>query len=186
MKLLTPMARTLPSLEQRLEGAVGLQGLVEVRGQRLVQDQQVDLVDAELGGALLEAVQRLVVAVVADPDLGLDEDLVAGQAGAVDGLADLALVAVRRGGVDVPVAGRERRLDGCAGLVGRGLEDPEPEGGHLDAVVQGQLHHVLRHVIDGRQAGSVLGGTGVTPLVGMVGGEVGEQDRHDRPAGRGR
>jgi hypothetical protein len=34
-----------------------------------VQDQEVDLVDAELAGALLEAVQRLVVSVVADPDV---------------------------------------------------------------------------------------------------------------------
>ena len=61
--------------EQRLQGTVGLQGPVERRRQRLVQDQQVDLVDAELTGALLEAVQRLVVSVVADPDLGLQEDL---------------------------------------------------------------------------------------------------------------
>ena len=105
MKLLTPMARTLPVVEQRLQRPVGLQGLVEGRGQRLVQDQQVDLVDAELAGALLETVQRLVVAVVADPDLRLDEDLVAGEAGGLDGLADLALVAVGGGGVDVPVAG---------------------------------------------------------------------------------
>jgi hypothetical protein len=36
-----------------------------------VQDQQVDLVDSELAGAFVEAVQGLVVAVVADPDLGL-------------------------------------------------------------------------------------------------------------------
>ena len=82
MKLLTPMARTLPSAEQRLQRPVRLEGLVEVRGQRLVQDEQVDLVDAELAGALVEAVQRLVVAVVADPDLGLDEDLVPVDAGA--------------------------------------------------------------------------------------------------------
>ena len=38
--------------EQRLQGPVGLQGPVERRRQRLVQDQQVDLVDAELAGAL--------------------------------------------------------------------------------------------------------------------------------------
>ena len=37
----------------------------------LVQDQQVDLIDAELAGALLETSRRLVVSVVADPDLGL-------------------------------------------------------------------------------------------------------------------
>jgi hypothetical protein len=39
---------------QRLQGTVGLQGAVERRRQRLVQDHQVDLFDAELTGALLE------------------------------------------------------------------------------------------------------------------------------------
>jgi hypothetical protein len=39
--------------EQRLQGLVGIQGPVERRRQRLVQDQQVDLVDTELAGALL-------------------------------------------------------------------------------------------------------------------------------------
>jgi hypothetical protein len=60
---------------QLLQGSVGLQGAVELRGQRLVQEQQVDHVDAELVCALVEGVQGGVVAVVADPDLGLDEDL---------------------------------------------------------------------------------------------------------------
>jgi hypothetical protein len=50
--------------EQRLERAVGLQGPLEGRGQCLVQDQQVDLVDSEFVGAFLEAVPRLVVSVV--------------------------------------------------------------------------------------------------------------------------
>jgi hypothetical protein len=44
--------------EQRLQGAVGLERPVERRRQRLVQNQQVDLVDAELAGALVERVQR--------------------------------------------------------------------------------------------------------------------------------
>ena len=127
--------------EQRLQRAVRLQGLVELRRQGLVQDQQVDPVDAELAGALLEAVQRLVVAVVADPDLGLQEDVGPVDAGVGDGLADLALVPVRGGGVDVPVAGRERGLDRGAGLLRRGLEDTEADGGHLDAVVQGHGGH---------------------------------------------
>jgi hypothetical protein len=68
-----------------------------------VQDQQVDLLDAELAGRLVEGVQRGVVTVVGDPDLGLDEEFVAGQAEAADRLADLPLVAVRRGGVDMAV-----------------------------------------------------------------------------------
>jgi hypothetical protein len=52
----------LPIAEQRLQGPVGLQGRLEVRGQRLVQNQQFDLVNSELAGALVEAVQCLVVA----------------------------------------------------------------------------------------------------------------------------
>ena len=115
--------------QQRLQRPVRLEGLVEGRGQRLVQDQQVDLVDAELAGALLEAVQRLVVAVVADPDLGLDEDLVAGDAGAVDGLADLALVAVRRGGVDVPVAGLSAASTAARVSSGGVWKTPSPRAG---------------------------------------------------------
>ena len=52
-----------------------------------MQDEQVDLIDAELSGALLEAVQRLLVAVVADPDLRLQEDLGPVQLGGVNRLA---------------------------------------------------------------------------------------------------
>jgi hypothetical protein len=48
--------------QERLQRAVGLEGAVERGGQRLVEDEQVDLLDAELARALLEAVQRLVVA----------------------------------------------------------------------------------------------------------------------------
>ena len=61
--------------EQSLQSTVGLEGPLEGRRERLVEDQQVDLVDAELAGALLEAVQSPVVSVVADPDLGLQEHL---------------------------------------------------------------------------------------------------------------
>jgi hypothetical protein len=61
--------------QERLQAAIGLKRSLEGRGQRLVQDEQVDLLDAELARALLEAVQRLVVAVVGDPDLRLDEDV---------------------------------------------------------------------------------------------------------------
>ena len=44
---------------QRLQRLVGVDGQLELAGQRLVQDQQVDLVDAELAGGLVEGVQRL-------------------------------------------------------------------------------------------------------------------------------
>ena len=115
--------------EQRLQGTVGLQGPVERRRQRLVQDQQVDLVDAELAGALLEAVQRLVVSVVADPDLGLQEDLRPVHVGAVHRLADLALVAVGRRGVDVPVPGAECARTASRVSSGGVWKTPRPRAG---------------------------------------------------------
>jgi len=61
--------------EKRLERAVRLEGPVERARQRLVEDQEIDLLDAELAGALLEPVKRFLVAVVADPDLRLHEDI---------------------------------------------------------------------------------------------------------------
>ena len=99
-------------------------------GSGLVQDQQVDLLDAELAGGLVEGVQGLVVAVVADPDLGLDEHLGAVEARAADAFADLALVAVGRGGVDVPVADLERGLDrGRWSRSGGVWKTPKPSAG---------------------------------------------------------
>jgi len=57
-----PDGADLPVAEQRLQGTVGLQRSSEVRREGLVKDEQVDLVDAELAGTLLETVQGLVVA----------------------------------------------------------------------------------------------------------------------------
>lgn len=128
--------------QQSLQRLVGGDGELELSRQGLVQDQQVDLVEAELARALVEGVQGLVVAVVGDPHLRLDEDLRAVEAGATQKptqrLAHLALVAVGRSGVDVPVTGGQRRLDGRNRLVRVRLEDAEPEGRHLDAVVEMQ------------------------------------------------
>jgi hypothetical protein len=109
--------------QELLQRRVRVDGQLELARQRLVQDQQVDLVDPELACALVERVQRLVVAVIGDPDLRLDEDLGAVETGPTDRLADLPLVEVRRGGVDVAVAGGQRRLDGRDRLVRGRLEE---------------------------------------------------------------
>ena len=101
-----------------------------------MEEEEVDVVEAEPAQAAVDADERLVVAVVADPELGRDEHLGAVDAGAADRLADLALVAVGGGGVDQAVAGRDRGLDGADRLLRRALEDAEAEHRHLDAVVQ--------------------------------------------------
>jgi len=90
--------------EQLLQRPVGVEGQVELRRHRLMEQQQVDLFDAQLAGAFVERMERGLVAVVADPDLRLDEHLFAGDVGLADALSDLALVGVGGGGVDVAIA----------------------------------------------------------------------------------
>jgi len=107
-----------------------------------VQDQQVELLDAELAHSLLERVPRLVIAVVGGPYLRLDEDLGTVQAGPTDPLADLALIAIGGRGVDVPVADPQRLGDGGGCLLGRRLKTPRPSAGistWLFSVIVGTL-----------------------------------------------
>lgn len=79
---------------------------------------------------LLDVVR--VVAVV--PELGHEEDLGAGNAGFLDGVADGGLGAVDAGGVDVAVAGFEGGEDG--GLLGvLVLPGAEAEGWNVGSVV---------------------------------------------------
>jgi hypothetical protein len=54
----------LPVGQQRLQRLTCGDGLVELGGDGLVQQEQVDLVDAELAGALAEGVQRLASLVI--------------------------------------------------------------------------------------------------------------------------
>ena len=94
-----------------------------------MKDEQVELVDAELAGALVERVQGFVVAVVADPHLRLDEDLVAGDSCAADAVADLTLVGVGGGGVDVPVAEAESVSTTVVVTSGGVWNTPRPRAG---------------------------------------------------------
>ena len=70
-------------------------------------------------------------------ELGGDVDLVPGDAGGGDGLADALLVAVHLRGVDVPVADLEGGGHRRRGLRRRDLEDAEAELGDGGSVVQG-------------------------------------------------
>ena len=60
LKLHTPMARTRPSFKEVLQRPVGLDGRVEVLGQRLVQEVEVDRVDPQLARAHVERMERRV------------------------------------------------------------------------------------------------------------------------------
>ena len=63
--------------EQLLDRLVCADGAVELARDRLVQQEQVDVVDAEPPQAAVEADECLVVAVVTDPELRDDQRLIA-------------------------------------------------------------------------------------------------------------
>lgn len=97
---------------------------------------QVNVVDAErlqrAGDALFDALVPWVV------ELGRQPDLLAGHARGLDARADLVLVAVCQGRVNVPVAGGKGGLNGgLARAVLGGLPRAEADGGHLVARGEG-------------------------------------------------
>jgi len=61
----------------------------------MVEQEEVDAVDTKAAQAAGYAIERRLVAVVADPELGRHERLAAVNAGAADALADLPLVPIR-------------------------------------------------------------------------------------------
>ena len=134
-------------LVQVLHGAPG--AVVVPEG--LVDQVQVEVVEAESLQRLLEGPLGAVLAAVLDPQLGGDEQLVPRDAAVPDGPADGLFVPVRLRGVEVAVADGEGVGDGLLGLVGGDRVDAEPEDRHLDAVVEGDV--------------AVLGGHGVWPPI---------------------
>ena len=98
---------------------------------------EVDLVEAEPLQRLVEGRAGVVGPVEAVVELGGDVELVAGDAGGRDRVADALLVAVHLRGVDVAVAGLEGLLDGPCGLLRRHLEHAEAELRDRRVVVEG-------------------------------------------------
>jgi hypothetical protein len=106
-----------------------------------VDEEEVHVIEAEALQARVERGEGGVVSLVGVPDLGGDEQLVAGDAGLRDRRADLLLVVVEPGRVDVPVAGLERAGHGGVGLAGRDEEHAEAQLGDGHAVVQGHVRN---------------------------------------------
>lgn len=65
-----------------------------------MQQEKVDVLEAEASEAALEADESFVVAVIAVPQLRGDEQLAAVDSRRADRLADFAFVVVRGGGID--------------------------------------------------------------------------------------
>lgn len=122
-----------------LEGAPGAGPVAD----GLVEQEEVDEVEAEAFQRGVDGAEGALVAVVLHPDFGLHEDRFAGEAALADGLADGALVEIGRGGVHHAVAAGERVKHHALGLVVvRDLEDAKAFLRHPHAIGQSQFVHV--------------------------------------------
>src|ERR1700743_2852181 len=90
-------------VDQLLHGAPGLFTLLGL-GRGPVHEVEVDVVQTEALEALFGAAQRVRATLVALPDLGGHEQLLAGEPGVRESGADTILVAVDRRCVDAAVA----------------------------------------------------------------------------------
>ena len=70
--------------------------------------------------------QRFVIPVIANPDLGFNKHVIAIQAGSADGFSDGSFVAVGCGGIDVPVSDSQCFGHGFSGVVRRDLVHAKP------------------------------------------------------------
>src|SRR5208282_799717 len=113
--------------------------------ERLVDEVQVEVIEAEASQRGLERLPGGLLAVGLDKDLGGDEEFVAGYAAAADRPADCFFVLVALGGVEQPVAGVESVEYGLLGVFGRDLEDAVAEHRHLDAVAEADGWDVAAH-----------------------------------------
>src|ERR687896_99014 len=106
------------------------------RGQRPVDEEQVHMIEAELGERGVEGLASIMGLMGPVVELAGDEDVAAVEVGGPYGLADLLLVAVHLCGVDVPVPYLEGLADGLCGVPRLDLEDPETELGDGVAIVE--------------------------------------------------
>lgn len=113
---------------------------------------QVDIVHFEVlkgrGDALFNTLVPWVIKLRGHPDLDAgqsvfrclkqpfrrDAHLLARDTGVLDALADLMLIAIGKGSVNVPVAGVQSCLDGFANLVGLGLPGAETDSWDLSTL----------------------------------------------------
>jgi len=116
---------------------------------RLVDQIQIEVVQAQAPKRCLERPLGVVLAGVLDPEFGGDEQLLAGNTALRDRPPYRLLVVVPGGGVDRAISGCERVADRLLRLLRRNLEHAESENRHLNPVVQGNSLHGGTSVVGG-------------------------------------
>ena len=104
----------------------------------LVDQQQIDVVCAE---AFEGFIYSVVIFIETWPELGLEENLLAGDTGALDATANGLLVHVSIGCIDEAIAALQRRKHRGFGFVRREQEGPNPCHWHFDTIIQRYIFH---------------------------------------------
>ena len=125
----------LPPRINKIPILIMMRLVIEIRRARPMHQIQVHIVSAQVAQAVVNRLGHALVPRVVE--LGGQPDLVARHARRLDALADLLLVAVGKGGVDVAVAGAQRVLDGFGDFVGARLPGAQADGGDLVPCVEG-------------------------------------------------
>src|SRR5215470_10910503 len=115
-----------------------------------MDQQQVHVRQPQLDQAVFRGAFELPRREIALPDLGGDEHLLASDAGAAHGLADLALVVVHRRGIDVAIAEAQRLLDDALAGAPAQLPGPQSESGNARTIgldiLHGQISNPLSQI----------------------------------------
>src|SRR5215212_1056310 len=132
-------AAVVVELLHRLPG--GYEVAVVEHRQWPVDQEQVHVVEAELGERLVEGPSRVVGLVERVVELAGYEDVAAVEARGADALAYLLLVAVHLRRVDVPVADPQGLAHSLRSIARFDLEDPEAELRDRVSIVQGDIRY---------------------------------------------
>ena len=114
--------------------------------ERLVEQQQVDVVGLQLAQRILDRRARGALAEMLDPHLGGKEDIAAVDARGSDGRAHLLFVEIALRRIDMAIPYLERVAHAALALVLRHLVHAVAQLGHLHAVRKRHVHHVVCHI----------------------------------------
>lgn len=96
---------------------------------------EVEIVETQFLHRYIESFQRIVIAVVLDPELGRDEEVFPGDAAFFDGGSDAFFIAVGSNRIDQAVAQFQGRTDGFFCFCGFRLIDAVTKHRHFNAVI---------------------------------------------------
>ena len=125
------------SLVQFFHCAIGTVIITE----RLVDEQQIEIIGAQLAHGFLNGGLRFFIACVCDPDLGGQEKFLAGQTGLCQRFANTLLVVIRLRRINAAIAHVDGVQHAASGILRRGLIHAIAQFGHLDSIIQSYIFH---------------------------------------------